>query len=124
MGGFSIQFYALPGELANFIEQTQATFNFYIVKTEFNPFKAILVSPHNDVYLKKGLPAKNFICYNYKPTVSFKGQNEFLDANPSGLHLDVGTLDGNVLSQSWLFIDTNNIAILAVAKNVAAMLKK
>ena len=124
MSGFSIQFYALPQEVFNFASEIQIKFQYYVVRLDRNPFNATLVAVSNDKMSSEQMNIGTYEFYTYKPDLLCDTQNRFLDKNPNSLHLAIGTLNNNSLSESLLSTISDESASLAFAKKASSRLKK
>ncbi len=124
MADISVQFHALPEELLSFVRQIIADFGLHVVALRYRPFDASELSESqlagcfSDDSLYKRL---HFTIGN--PVLPVTHELDFGDQNPDSLRLDIGTLGGDGLRESWLSARTEDPAAFATWKKIAKRLK-
>lgn len=121
----TIQFYALPDEISNFICEVQQEFHFYIVRFEYQPWCAKLIATKDGYASALRLTPGRYNLYNYMPDLSIEKPSDFRDKNTNAISIDIAPLSDGSLDESALstMADEEDIAF-AQAKKIAYKLKK
>lgn len=124
MADISIQFHALPKELLSFVQQIVADFALHIVTLRYRPFDVSeLCGSQLDDYFSDDSPDKRLHFTLEGPVLSAAHELEFGDKNPDSLRLDIGSLGGDGLRESWLSARTENLTAIAIWKKIAKRLR-
>lgn len=124
MADVSVQFHALPEELLSFVRQSIADFGLYVVALRYRPFDASELSESRlDGCFSDDSPYKRLHFTIGRPVLPVAHELDFGDKNPDSLRLDIGTLGGDGLRESWLSARTENPATFATWKKIAKRLK-
>lgn len=128
MADISIQFHALPEEIARFLTEIAQEYSLYLVAITERPFKARqCVADELLIQAEKGLLPKKIFLSIPKPTIASSSKEEFTSNNPSCLLINAGNIDRDGLHESWLAIrsedDSAMITWKKVAKKLIAMTK-
>ncbi len=124
MADISIQFHATSAELRAFVRQIVADFDLHIVALRFRPFDASELSGGLlDGCFSDDSPYKRLHFTLGKPMLPVAHELDFGDKNPDSLRLDIGTLDDDGITESWLSARTENPASIAKWKIISKRLK-
>jgi hypothetical protein len=125
MADISIQFFAMPLELLDFVRQFIRENGLYVVRITFPPYdaKQVPVDLLADIFTNVERPPELAFTLT-SPSIPPKGSQTFCAQNPDALHLDIGSYDKKGLKESCLSARTANPAALAVWKQIAARLRR
>jgi hypothetical protein len=125
MPDISIQFFATPDEIYQFVQEVIENYSVFVVAMRYQPFEARKVDIGElGRYLS---PSSDFCRWAFlteNPILPVKHELDFGDQNPDHLRLEVGEFDGASLKESWLSCRTGNKAAFAVWKKIAKRLKE
>ncbi len=125
MADISIQFHALPVEVALFAEEIARDLQLYVLAMRYSPFDLREISNGKVVHFREEHPAyKRYAFTLTKPVLPVTDELDFSRKNPDYLRLDIGRIVENGLEQSWLTARTNNPQALVAWRKVAARLKR
>lgn len=116
----------MPEETARFVEQATAGDDLKVTAIEYFPFitKVVTLGELPRMIRATQSPYRRFAFTLAEPVLPAKHELDFGDKNPDHLRLDVGTLCGSRLEQSWLTARTTDPHALAVWRGIANKLKK
>ena len=102
MSNISIQFHALPEELATIVDEMVRTLHPRVVCLTSNPFSATEVEPAQVNAAISAGRCSMFAFLEREPMLDVRSQKDFGERNPGGLYLEVGRETEKGLAESWL----------------------
>ena len=102
MATLSIQFHALPSELAPRVRNWVVELNVHLVCISFRPFSVVEIPPSAIESAINAGKCRRFTLTVNPPNLSVDSPDAFGRENPGALTLDVGCLSANGLQESWL----------------------
>jgi hypothetical protein len=125
MADISIEFYAAPDELREFLRQAVSDFGLYVTEIRFPPYQAVELDPLRlDTPWGYTSPYQELVFTIQKPNLPEKKGIEFVDKNPAMMRLLVGGRSEDGLVESWLSARTDDKPSLAVWRKIAKRLKE
>lgn len=122
-----IQFHAQPEELVEFITSVLDQFTLQLVCVTLFPFSARILKREEleaAVLDSERGPNCRIVFFTHEPHLSVSTLNEFRDSNPNTITVEIGRLTESGLEESCLTYWTEDSEVYAIAKQVAASLKK
>jgi len=123
MPSISIQFHALPSELASFVERCVSEMNLHAIATTFPPWAARGAAPEELPELIVNGPCSCLVLCEEKPSLPIRTQTELYEKHPLSLTLIIGRQDARGLKQSALSCGTDGPPISPTWKKIAARLR-
>ncbi len=123
MPDIGIQFLALPEELADFFGECVKEHDLHVVKVSFPPYHAEEVAPESLRGLFSDSSNTQAIGFTTGTPTAMSQMRQFRDANPDGLHLEIGKRSKEGIKESFLSARTSNKGAYAIWKKIAKKLK-
>ncbi len=119
----SIQFHALPGELASFVEQCMGEMRLNLIAVTFPPWTArVAALKEISEVLRSGGCIEMILCEE-APLLPIATQTELFKKHPRALTIVIGQQNAEGLRQSVLSCGTDGPPISAVWKRIANKLR-
>jgi hypothetical protein len=123
MPSISIQFHALPNELATFVQQFVSEMGLYAVAITFPPFAARQAAAADVTSLIVEGPCLRLVFTERPPYLPIVSETEFWEKNPGSLDLLIGRMTPKGLKQSALGCGTAAPPISPTWKKIARKLR-
>lgn len=125
MSNISIQFHALPEELATFVRESVEDFDLFVVGLYFFPFSVIdLRRADLEKVIVKERTIKEVVLSVGAPCLTSYSGIDFSEKNPDSSYLDIGRISEKGMEQSCFSVSTDDNSALKIWKELARRLRR